>query len=669
MSKKEMRAWTVQDSAELFNVSGWGQGFFSINAKGNVQVTPDGESGGAIDLKDLVDDLQQRGIQLPVLLRFSGILHNRIRALNECFNRAMKEAEFSGRYRGVYPIKVNQQRHVVEEMVEYGREYDLGLEAGSRPELLIAISLVDNPRALIICNGYKDAAYIETALLARKLGRQTILVIDRYEEVETILRVAEDLDIRPVMGVRAKLASRGAGRWQESGGEGSKFGLTSAELVAVVERLKEAKRLDCLELMHFHIGSQISDIRAIKSALREASRIFVELHSLGAPMKILDCGGGLGVDYDGSQTKFASSINYTQEEYANDVIYSVRDACDEKDVPHPDIITESGRALVAHHSVLIVNVLGVHKTVVGRQPEAPAEDEHDLVHSLHEVWREVTVKNFQESYHDALQIKEQSLSAFNLGILDLQDRGRIEDIFHAICERILRIVRELDYVPDEFDSLERSLADTFYCNFSVFQSMPDHWAVKQLFPILPIHALDRPLKRRGTIADLTCDSDGKVDRFIDLRAHKDCLELPDWDNGPLYLGVFLVGAYQEILGDLHNLFGDTDAVHVSLAENGYRLSHVVSGDTIEEVLGYVAYSKVELVSRLRAAVELALDEKRINLDESGRLLRRYEQALSEMTYLNVTDEPVRPVVMTAKPSGPPREEAPDVQPSPIEGAR
>ncbi len=633
-NQRDIRAWTVQDSSELFNVNGWGQGFFSINAAGNVQVTPDGPDGGAIDLKELIDHLQQRGIHLPVLLRFSGILHHRVKGINESFRRVIAEAEYRGSYRGVYPIKVNQQRHVVEELVEFGQDYDLGLEAGSRPELMVAIALVDNPKAYIICNGYKDAAYIETALLSRKLGRQTVIVIDRFEELETVLRLSRELGIRPVIGVRAKLASRGAGRWQESGGDRSKFGLTSSELVAVVKRLREADHLDCLQLLHFHIGSQVSDIRAIKSALREAGRIFVELHGLGAPMTILDCGGGLGVDYDGSQTKFHSSINYTLEEYANDIIYAIRDACDEKDVPHPDIVTESGRALVAHHSVLIFNVLGVHRTVKETVPTEPTEDEHDLVTSMFDVWRDVTIKNFQEAYHDALQFKEESINAFNLGILDLQDRGRIEELFFAICERILRLVRDLDYVPDELDSLERSLADTYYCNFSVFQSMPDHWAVKQLFPVMPIHGLHQALKRRGILADLTCDSDGKVDKFIDLRAQKDFLELPEWGDSPLWLGAFLVGAYQEILGDLHNLFGDTDAVHVSLSESGgYRISHVVAGDTIQEVLGYVAYSKVELVSRIRAAVERALDEKRINLDESGRLVRRYEQSFAEMTYL------------------------------------
>ena len=633
----ELRAWTIKDSLELYNVNGWGRDFFTINEAGHVEVTPGGAGSTKIDLKILVDDLRSRGLNLPLLIRFSDILRTRVEQLCGSFQQAIAENDYKGSYRGVYPIKVNQQRHVVEELVEYGRPFNLGIEAGSKPELLVALALQDNPDALILCNGYKDRAYIETALLAQKLGRQVIIIMDRMAELETVLVASRDLDIRPVIGVRARLSTRGAGKWVESTGDRSKFGLTSGEIVAAVERLRAEGMLDCLQLLHFHIGSQITAIRAIKDALREASRIFVELHGLGANMRYIDCGGGLGVDYDGSQTNFHSSVNYTLQEYAADVVVQVAEACNAKGVPHPDIVTESGRALTAHHSVLVFNVLDSNQMLLGQIPESLARDEHRVIQQLYDTYASVSRKNFQEAYHDALQFREEAITAFNLGFLDLKARARVEELFYATIEKILKIVRDLNYVPDELEGLERQLTDTYYCNFSLFQSLPDHWAVRQLFPTLPIDRLDKPPSRRAVLADLTCDSDGKMDQFIDLRDVKPFLELHAVNGGPYYVACFLTGAYQEILGDLHNLFGDTDAVHVRLDGEHYRVEHVVEGDSVAEVLAYVQYSKDDLISRVRRAMELALREGRLTPAESGRLMRRYEEGLEGYTYLTVND--------------------------------
>jgi arginine decarboxylase len=631
----ELRAWTIKDSTELYNVSGWGRDFFSINEAGNVEVTPAGPGSQKVDLKELTDDLRSRGLNLPLLIRFSDILKTRVEQLCGAFQQAIAENEYKGSYRGVYPIKVNQQRHVVEELVEYGRPFNLGIEAGSKPELLVALAVQDNPEALILCNGYKDKAFIETALLAQKLGRRVVITMDRMGELDTILNASRELDLRPVIGVRARLSTKGAGKWVESTGDRSKFGLTTAEIVAAVEKLRGVGMLDCLQLLHFHIGSQITNIRAVKEALREASRIYVELHALGAQMRYLDCGGGLGVDYDGSQTNFHSSVNYTLAEYASDIVIQVAEACNARGVPHPDLVTESGRALVAHHSVLVFNVLATNEILVGQIPDSVAQDEHPLIRQLWETYDSVSRKTFQEAYHDALQVKEEAITAFNLGVLDLRARARVEELFWATCERILKVVRELPYVPDELEGLEKQLTDTYYCNFSLFQSMPDTWAVHQLFPVIPIHRLNRQPLRRAVLADLTCDSDGKIDEFIDLRDVKPFLELHAPNGEPYLIGAFLVGAYQEVLGDLHNLFGDTDAVHVKLAGDDYSVEHVVEGDSVAEVLAYMQYSKDDLISRVRRSIEAALRDKRLSVAESGRLMKRYEEGLEGYTYLSV----------------------------------
>lgn len=630
----ELRAWTIKDSLELYNVSGWGRDFFSINEAGNVTVTPAGPASTKIDLKELVDDLRSRGLNLPVLIRFSDILRTRVDQLFGAFQQAIVENEFKGSFRGVYPLKVNQQRQVVEELMQHGRPYHLGVEAGSKPELLVALAVQENPEALILCNGYKDRAFIETALLAQKLGRRVVITMDRMGELETILAAASELDLRPVIGVRARLATKGAGKWVESTGDRSKFGLTTAEIVETVERLRGVGMLDCLQLLHFHIGSQITNIRAVKDALRESSQIFVELHRLGANMKYFDCGGGLGVDYDGSQTNFHSSVNYTLQEYAADIVSQIAEVCNARGVPHPDIVTESGRALVAHHSVLVYNVLATNEMLGGHVPGAPGPDDHPILHQLWESFSGVSRKNFQETYHDVLQFKEEAITAFNLGVLDIQARARVEQMFWATCEKLLKVVRDLEYVPDELEGLEKQLSDTYYCNFSLFQSMPDHWAVKQLFPTIPIHRLNKEPMRRGILADLTCDSDGKIAEFIDLRDVKGFLELHPPNGGEYLIGTFLVGAYQEILGDLHNLFGDTDAVHVKLEGDGYTVQHVVEGDSVAEVLSYVQYNKEDMVARVRRSVEAALREKRLTIAESGRFMKRYEEALEGYTYLS-----------------------------------
>ena len=618
---------------ELYSVPAWGAGFFSVNSTGHVVVQPD-PNGPTIDLLDLVQDLQQRGVRTPLLVRFSDILASRVQGLCAAFDRAIKEYGYQGTYRGVYPIKVNQQRHVVEEIVQYGASAAIGLEAGSKPELLIALALLETPGALIICNGYKDRKYIETALLGQRLGRTPIIVVDRFHEVELIIRTSQELGIRPHIGVRARLSTKGAGKWIESTGDRSKFGLTAVEMVDAVDFLRSEGMLDCLELLHFHIGSQITAIRAHKDALREASRVFVGLHEMGASPRFIDVGGGLGVDYDGSQTNFHSSMNYSVQEYANDVVASIQEACDSKGIPHPDVVTEAGRAMVAHHSVLIFDVLGVHEMLSGKQPEPVQDGDHKVIRDLAEVYAGITQKNVQEAYHDSLQLKEEAATLFTLGYLDLRARARVERLFWDCCEKILRITRELPYVPEDLEPLEKGLADTYYGNFSVFQSAPDHWAVKQLFPVMPIHRLDEKPTRRGVFADLTCDSDGKIDRFIDPRDVKDVLDLHPWNGQPYYIGVFLVGAYQEILGDYHNLFGDTDAVHVRLGADGrYEIEHVVEGDSVTDVLRYVQYDRGTLIERVRRTIEIAMREGQISLEDSARLRRRYEEGLSEYTYL------------------------------------
>ncbi len=626
--------WKVQDAIEMYGVRLWGKGYFGVNKSGHVTVHPNKRADQSIDLKEIVDQLQARGIQLPILLRFTDILRHRVGEIHDAFQKAIMEYEYGGGYCCIYPIKVNQQRHVVEEILDFGKAYRFGLEAGSKPELLAVLALTNGLDTPIICNGFKDDEFIRMTMLARKIGKPIIPVVEKFTELELILRHAEDLRVRPSIGVRVKLAARGAGRWRSSAGYRSKFGLTLTEVLDVVEYLKQRDMADCLELVHFHLGSQITNIRSIKSALTEATRVYVELHRVGAGVKFLDVGGGLGIDYDGSQTDFESSINYTLQEYANDVVFRIKSVCDEAGVPHPTILSESGRAVVAYHSLLVFDVLGVSNfDQFDAPPEVPA-DAPQQVGELFAVHRDLKKKNLIESYHDAVQAVDEALDMFNLGSLSIEHRALVERLFWAVCGKTLRLARDMDEIPEDLQGLEALLSDTYFCNFSVFQSMPDSWAIKQLFPILPIHRLNEAPTRRAVLGDITCDSDGKVDQFIDLRDVRKTLQVHPFNGEPYYLGAFLLGAYQEILGDLHNLFGDTNAVHVSIDEDGeVSFDDFIKGDTVREVLAYVQYNAENLKESLRKDVERAVRAGKINLTESRQLLRFYEAGLDGYTYL------------------------------------
>jgi arginine decarboxylase len=626
--------WSIAEAQDLYGIRNWGASYFGINERGHVVAHPDGPQGPFVDLKELVDEVRRRGIGLPLLIRFTDVLRNRVKHLNEAFKKAITEHGYKGRYRGVYPIKVNQHRYVAETIVEAGRPYGYGLEAGSKPELLAVMALLDSEEPLIICNGYKDEEYIETALFASKLGRKVVLVLEKLSELPLIAEVARKTGIAPRIGCRVKLSTRGAGKWEASGGDRSKFGLSSSELMEAMRFMRENGLMESFELLHFHLGSQISNIRNVKNALREASRFYTEVSRHGAPLKYLDVGGGLGVDYDGSQTNFTSSMNYTTEEYANDVVFSVLEACDKAGVEHPTIVSESGRAVVAHHAVLVTEVLGSSEFQTAVPPDAEPAGSTSVVKNLLATYKDVTNKNLLEAYHDALEYKEECLSLFSLGHLSLDQRVLAENIYWAVCAKIMRIAREAGDIPEELEALEKQLSDTYFCNFSVFQSLPDSWAIDQLFPVMPLHRLNERPTRRAVLADITCDSDGKIEQFIDKREVKDFLELHALNNDDYYLGIFLVGAYQEILGDLHNLFGDTHAVQVSAAPGGgYLIDHVVAGDTVTEVLNYVSYNKDDLVAKLRRSVEQALRNGRLTLDESRKLLRLYEDGLDGYTYL------------------------------------
>ena len=629
----DVEHWSTADAADLYEVARWGNGYFSVGSNGHLLVHPDKNPGKSVDLKSLVDRLQLRGIDLPILLRFGGILQHRLGEIHGAFAAAMKENGYRGDYCCVYPVKVNQQRQVVEEVLQFGKPYRFGLEAGSKPELLAVIALADNDTP-IICNGFKDAEFIETAMMAQKIGRHIMPVVERFSELQMILEYAEKLGVRPRIGMRVKLATRGSGRWQASGGFRSKFGLTSSEILKGLDLLASRGMADCLQLLHFHQGSQITNIRHIKAALNEASRMYAELVKRGAGLRYLDVGGGLGVDYDGSQTNFESSVNYTLQEYANDVVYHVQNACDEAGVPHPIIVSESGRAVVAYHSMLIFGVLGVSEQGGNGELVEPSPDTEQPLHDLFETCQNINVRNLLESYHDAQQSLDTAMSLFTSGYLPLDQRSAVENLYWAICRKICKLSKQLEFMPEELEGLEAVLSDTYFCNFSLFQSIPDSWAIKQLFPVMPIHRLNERPTRGAVLGDVTCDSDGKIDQFIDRRDVKRTLPLHAWQQDPYYLRAFLIGAYQEILGDLHNLFGDTNAVHVSTdAKGDVVLDAVIKGDTVREVLDYVEFDPNQLVQRLRESIEQAVREGRICDEQAGKFLKFYEEGLGGYTYL------------------------------------
>lgn len=629
-----MKKWTIEDAKELYNINGWGVSYFGVNTKGHVYVTP-GKDNTQIDLRDVMDTLAQRDVTPPVLLRFPDILDNRIEKIASCYDRAREEYGFKGENFIIYPIKVNQMQPVVDEIISHGRKFNLGLEAGSKPELHAVIAVQGHSDSLIICNGYKDESYIELALLAQKMGKRIFIVVEKLNEIEIIARVAQRLDVKPNLGVRIKLVSSGSGKWAESGGDASKFGLTSAELLQALHILDKKGLHDSLRLIHFHIGSQITKIRRIQTALTEAAQFYVNLRQMGYNIDFVDCGGGLGVDYDGTRSSSSeSSVNYSIQEYINDCVYTFVDAADKKGLPHPNVITESGRSLTAHHSVLVIDVLETASL-----PEMPEEFEaketdHQLVKDLYEIWDNLNPRSVLEDWHDAQQIREDALDLFAHGMVDLKTRAEIESMYWSVCHEVNVLAKHMKHIPEELRGLDKLLADKYFCNFSLFQSLPDSWAIDQLFPIIPIQRLTERPTRNCTIQDITCDSDGKIANFVRDNHISSVLPVHALKRGErYYLGIFLVGAYQEILGDMHNLFGDTNAVHISLKDGGYVIDQVFNGETVDEVLDYVQYNPKKLVRRLEAWVAQSVSEGRITGSEGKNFLSNYRNGLYGYTYL------------------------------------
>ena len=629
-----MKKWTIEDSKELYNINGWGTSYFSINEQGDVFVTPC-KDNTEVDLRDVMDELALRDVTPPVLLRFPDILDNRIEKTASCFEKAKAEYDFKGENFVIYPIKVNQMQPVVEEIISHGRKFNLGLEAGSKPELHAVIAVQCQSDSLIICNGYKDQSYIELALLAQKMGKRIFIVVEKLNELDIIARVAKTLNVKPNLGIRIKLASSGSGKWEESGGDASKFGLTSSELLQALEKLDSMGMHDCLKLIHFHIGSQITKIRRIQTALREAAQYYINLHKMGYDVDFVDCGGGLGVDYDGTRSSNSeSSVNYSIQEYVNDCVYTFVDAANKNNITHPNIITESGRSLAAHHSVLVIDVLQTASL-----PEMPEEFEaketdHQLVRDLYDIWCNLSPKSMLEDWHDAEQIRDEALELFSHGIVDLRTRAEIEAMYWSVCHEINTLSKGLKHVPDELRGLDKLLADKYFCNFSLFQSLPDSWAIDQLFPIMPLQRLNERPTRKATLQDITCDSDGKIANFVADGHVSHVLPLHSLKKSePYYLGVFLVGAYQEILGDMHNLFGDTTAAHISVKDGKYNIDQIFDGETVEEVLEYVQYNPKKLVRQLEQWVTKSVKLGKISLDEGKEFLSNYRSGLYGYTYL------------------------------------
>jgi arginine decarboxylase len=629
-----MRKWRIEDSAELYNITGWGVDYFSINEKGNVTVSPR-VGYGSVDLKELVDELTVRDVSNPMLIRFPDILDNRIETISNCFKTAAEEYKYNAQNFIIYPIKVNQMRPVVEEIVSHGKKFNIGLEAGSKPELHAVIAINTDSDSLIICNGYKDESYIELALLAQKMGKRIYIVVEKLNELRLIANVAKRLKIKPNIGIRIKLTSSGSGKWEDSGGDSSKFGLTSSELLEALEFLSKNKLEECLRLIHFHIGSQVTKIRRIKNALREASQFYVQLHKLGFKVEFVDIGGGLGVDYDGTRSSNSeSSVNYTIQEYVNDSISTFVDASDKNNIPHPNVITESGRSLTAHHSVLIFEVLEGTTVPAWQDDEELQDDDHELVKELYNLWEKLNQPRMVETWHDVQQIREEALDRFSLGMVDLDTRAKVERLYWSIAREMNQMAVETKHAPDEFKHLSKMLSDKYFCNFSLFQSLPDSWAIDQIFPIMPIHRLEEKPTRNATIQDITCDSDGKIDNFIATRNFSYYLPVhPIKSKESYYIGVFLVGAYQEILGDLHNLFGDTNAVHVKVTKEGYEIDQIIDGETVAEVLDYVQYNSKKLVRTVETWVTSSVKAGIITAEEGKEFLSNYRSGLYGYTYL------------------------------------
>jgi len=635
--KKPESAWTIRDSDRLYRISRWGSGYYHVNDEGHVSVRPTRNKRAQVDLYDLMKDLRKRKIEPPVLIRFMDVLSDRIRQLSRCFHKASTEYKFAGAYRPVYPIKVNQQCQVVGAMVEQGKKAGLGLEVGSKPELLAVLALSGQNSDLIICNGYKDDEYIETALYGQRLGKTVILVVEKFSELKRITRLARELDIEPTLGVRIKLAGRGEGRWADTVGDLSKFGLRVPEVFEVIDYLRREKMLEHLKLVHFHIGSQITRIDRVKSAMNEVARMYAELRKIGVGIDYVDVGGGLGVDYEGGHSTSSSglfTVNYSMQEYANDIVFALQQICSENDLPHPTIITESGRALTAHYSVLVTNVIDQSHPLEFGTP-APIESKRPQLKEMQDLYTELNERNCRENFHDAVHIRKSSLDLFNYGYYSLEERAYLEAVFWSILKRIDELRQEYSLDYSEFDSLDQLLASTYFVNFSLFQSLPDSWAIDQLFPIAPIHRLDEKPTERAVLADITCDSDGKVDAFSCAESGGKLLPVHKLTSGkPYYMGFFLVGAYQEILGDLHNLFGDTHAVHIALDKNGqYKVDQVIKGDTVKEVLDYLEYHSDDLVTQMRRTVERSVAANGITVEESAAFMRLFEAGLAGYTYL------------------------------------
>ncbi len=635
----EAKAWSIDKARELYGVARWGLRYFDINGKGQVTVAPLKEQGGTVAIVDVIKEAVEQGLHFPMLIRFHDLLRNRVERINKAFNDAIVELEYKSVYRGVYPIKVNQLREVVEEIIDAGKPFHHGLEVGSKPELYAALAFHEDRESLIICNGYKDALYIKTALLGRKLGKKIVLVVEKVEEVTNIIRYAKELKVEPMIGLRVRLMSGGKGKWEKSTGEDAKFGLSTQEILQVSDLLKEAGLADCLKLVHFHSGSQIPDILTIKKAVREGAMFYAKIRQIGHALEYIDVGGGLGVDYDGSRTTFHSSINYSLNEYARDIVYNIMDVCDSQGVEHPVIISESGRAVVAHHSVLVVETFGDIKKMEHAQEPAKPEISHKLADEAWYNYTHVNPSNPLEAYHDALHNKEETQVHFELGLIGLEVKAEVEKLFWLTGARVLEHFKDAEYKPDDIVELESKFSDQYLCNFSVFQSLLDHWGYGQLFPIMPLHRLTEEPQRRGTLADITCDSDGKVSKFINLYEEGvDTLPLHDLNGKPYYLGVFLTGAYQDIMGDLHNLFGRVNEAHVFLdedEESGYYIEETIEGTTMEKVLALVQYTGTDLKRKMKSQVDSAIKEDRLRPNEAMRLLGEYEKGLKGYTYLDL----------------------------------